>query len=291
MTVLLNPASGTSDSGERSRRITKWFSTNGLNARVSLIPEGSDVTELARAAIGDGDRIIVAGGGDGTISAVASALVGTDSALGVLPVGTLNHFAKDLQIPLDLEAAVRVISQQKIVQVDVGEVNGRIFLNNSSLGLYPHMVLDREKQQRTGRGKWAAMFWAGLAVLRRSPFLNLRLNVNGEELLRTTPFVFVGNNEYEIEGIKMGTRQCLDGGHLSLHVAQPSSRRHILWLSLSALLGRIREAEEFEVMCTKEAWIESRHKRLRVSFDGEVSVMETPLHYRVRPRALRVVAP
>src|SRR5581483_6186931 len=124
----------------------------------------------------DKPPVIVAAGGDGTLNAVASALVGTDIALGVLPMGTLNHFAKDLKIPLDVAHAARAIAEGHTKTVDVGVVNGRIFVNNSSLGLYPHIVRARElKQHRPGWGKWTALVWATWLVLRRSPFLRLRL--------------------------------------------------------------------------------------------------------------------
>src|SRR5205823_8463154 len=116
---------------------------------------------------------------------------------GVLPLGTLNHFAKDLGIPLELPDAVRNLVSGQPMAVDVGEVNGRIFLNNSGLGLYPDIVHDREKQQRRlGRGKWPAAVWAALAALRRFPFLSMRVTADGQRLARRTPFVFIGNNAY-----------------------------------------------------------------------------------------------
>ena len=157
---------------------------------------------------------------DGTVSAVASALAGSNAILGILPMGTLNHFAKDMHIPLDLEAAVATITRGKTAHCDVGEVNGRIFVNNSSLGLYPSMVFERDLQQRrTGRSKWTAVFWASLTVLRRFRSVRVRMKINGQTCVRKTPFVFVGNNEYEIEGLNVGTRSCLNSGHLSLYVA------------------------------------------------------------------------
>jgi hypothetical protein len=156
-------------------------------------------------------------------------MVGSGVRFGVLPLGTLNHFAKDLGIPLELDEAVRNLATGLPRQVDVGEVNGRIFLNNSSLGLYPDIVRDREEQQRRlGRGKWPAALWATLAALRRYPFLSMRLTVNGETLARRTPFVFIGNNRYTMEGLAIGERDCLDDGLLSLYVAQHPTRLGLL---------------------------------------------------------------
>ncbi len=233
------------------------------------------------------------------MSAVASALVGTDKALGVLPLGTLNHFAKDLRIPLDVKEAARNVCEGRAVNVDVGEVTGggesqgRVFINNSGLGIYPHIVRRREKlQERGSAGKWPAFVRAALAILRRYPFMNVRLNADGKEIIRRTPFVFVGNNEYEVEGANIGARGRLDGGHLSLYVAHRTGRLGLLRLALRALLGRLRQSKDFDALNAEEIWVETRRpKRLYVATDGEVNVMTTPLHYRVRPGALRVIVP
>src|SRR5947199_3052283 len=143
--VIIHCASGGRAGADAERAVTEAFASCGSRVRVRLAREGSELTELARSAVSNGARAVVAGGGDGTVSAVASALVGTDKALGVLPLGTLNHFAKDLCIPLEVVGAARNVCEGREVSVDVGEVNGRVFINNSGLGLYPHIVRRREK--------------------------------------------------------------------------------------------------------------------------------------------------
>ncbi|HSE21949.1 MAG TPA: diacylglycerol kinase family protein, partial [Pyrinomonadaceae bacterium] len=148
--VIINCSSGTFNSDEVSRQVTALFEARGLRAHVSIGTSGAQVVELARQAAQGNNSTIVAGGGDGTISSVAAALAGTAKTLGVLPLGTLNHFAKDMNIPLDLEGAINVICEGRVRSVDVGEVNGHIFINNSSLGLYPSIVRERQKQQRLG---------------------------------------------------------------------------------------------------------------------------------------------
>jgi diacylglycerol kinase family enzyme len=203
----------------------------------------------------------------------------------------MNHFAKDLHLPLELEGAIETIVAGHVMEIDVGEVNGQIFVNNSSLGLYPSIVREREKQQSLGWGKWPAYIWAALAVLRRYPFLDIRLSVDGKELASRTPFVFIGNNEYEMESLNIGGRACLDAGKLSLYMSDRTSRLGLIRLALRALFGGLRQDKDFIALCTKEVWIGTRHRRVRVALDGEVVVMEPPLHYRVRPRALRVLAP
>ncbi len=137
ITFLLNGKAGTCDVGTATTLIEKLGAEHGVDVEVIAFDPGSDLTAMAKEAVESGSSIVAAGGGDGTISAVAAALVGTDTALGVLPLGTLNHFAKDLGIPLKLEDAVRALLTGETIAVDVAEINGKVFLNNSSLGLYP----------------------------------------------------------------------------------------------------------------------------------------------------------
>ena len=288
--VLLNAGSGTGNDAVLAARIAGLFEHAGASADVRLA-SGGDLDALLRQAIARRPDAVVAGGGDGTVSTVAAALAGGEIALGVLPLGTLNHFAKDMQLPLELEPAVELIARGATRRVDVGEVNGRIFINNSSLGLYPDIVRDRERQQRRlGRGKWPALVWATLGALRRFPFLSVRLKVDGAEGLRRTPFVFIGNNAYTMQGFAIGERDRLDSGCLSLYVAQRAGRLRLLQLALRALLGRLEQARDFDALVAGAIDIESRRQRLRVATDGEVTVLTPPLQYRIRPASLLVVA-
>ena len=289
--VIINARSGTSNKETLRDQLAELFQQNGIEARISLARSGERVVELARRAAHSDAGIVVAGGGDGTINAVASTLIDTGKTLGVLPLGTLNHFAKDLTIPLDMEGAARTIIANHAVQVDVGEVNGQIFLNNSSLGLYPSLVHQREQRQRLGHGKWPAFIWAAFSVMRRYPFLDVRLNADGKEFSSRTPFVFVGNNKYEMESFNIGTRARLDAGQLSLYFSHRTQRLGLVRLAFRALLGRVEKTEEFVAMSTTEVSIETRRSRIRVATDGEVTMMRPPLRYRVRPVALRVIVP
>jgi len=289
--VIINAASGTSDKEDERQILANIFETSGIDARIELAKSGEEIVEIAKRAVKSGGQTIVAGGGDGTISAVAAELVGTEKILGVLPLGTLNHFAKDLNIPLDLEEAARTIIAGHVAKVDVAEVNGQIFINNSSLGLYPDIVRRREQRQRLGYGKWNSLLRSAFKVLRRYPFLNIRLNADGKEIVTRTPFVFIGNNSYEMESFNIGGRTCLDAGHLSLYMTPRTSRFGLLQMALRALFGNLQQAKDFVSLCTDEIWIETKRKQLRVAMDGEVEMLETPLHYRVRPAALRVIVP
>src|ERR1051325_6523000 len=239
--IFINAGARAAETEELQQRLSDLLSARGIQADISVARSGTELAALAQSAAAEDYDLIVAGGGDGTINTVASAIVDTDKTLGVLPLGTLNHFARDLKIPLDLEAAVQNLIEGHAIKIDVGEVNGRIFLNNSSLGLYPIIVREREKQQRLGSGKWPAFVWAALTALRRYPFLDVRLKAEGEDLARRTPFVFIGNNEYIMEQLNIGTRECLDKGELSLYMAHRTGRWGLTRLALRALLGHLRE--------------------------------------------------
>lgn len=271
--------------------LTRTFDEHRVDVDLSVARNGEELTELARAAARGPYKTIVAGGGDGTVSSVAAEVINSDKALGVLPLGTLNHFAKDLGIPLDIETAARTIVAGHTTEVDVAQVNNRIFINNSSLGLYPIIVREREKRERLGFKKWPAFVWAIIQAFRRYPFLDVRLRLRDKLIDRTTPFVFVGNNEYAMDLFAIGLRDHLDRGVLSIYITHRTSRLKLVSLALRAVVGRLREDRDFLALRSKEVKIESRHKRLRVAFDGEIDVMQPPLHYRIRSRALRVVVP
>jgi diacylglycerol kinase family enzyme len=261
------------------------------DARVLFTGNGTDVAAEARRSVENGARMVVGGGGDGTISAIAAVLAGTDVPLGILPLGTLNHFAKDLGIPLDLDGAVAILAAGHSIRVDVGEVNGSPFINNSGLGLYPVIVQIRELRQSQGIAKWPAALWATGKAFLRYERLSIRVLVDGKELRRRTPVVFVGNNEYLLGGIQFPVRARLDDGRLSVYIPHAHGRLRLIWFSIRALVGKPRPDRDFDAFLTSEFWIESRHHSLKVSLDGEVIVHRPPLHYRACPRALRVIVP
>ena len=290
--VIVNATAGKGYTAAEIEALGAAFEAAGAAAEIMPARVGSDLVKLAERAVKAGHPVIVGGGGDGTMNAIASAVAGSESAMGVLPLGTLNHFAKDLKIPLDLAEAARVVVANHQMQVDVAEVNERIFINNSSLGLYPELVRMRENQRRRlGRGKWHALFWATLTVLQRHPMLDVRLVLDDVVADRRTPLVFIGNNEYQIEGFHVGSRERLDAGKLSIYLTRRHGRRGLLGLALRAMVGTLHQAHDFEALTAQGVTIATRHKALPVATDGEVTVMKTPLEYRIRPKALRVIVP
>jgi diacylglycerol kinase family enzyme len=297
--AFLNPFAGAVEKqGAEALRdaLTQSFAQRGTSARIEFVPGAKlrPALDQARHDVDDGklDAVVV-GGGDGSIRTAASVLAGSGIPLGVLPLGTLNHFAKNLGIPLVLEEAVAVIAAGKAQAVDVGEVNGETFINNSSIGLYPYIVLDRERRRRKeGLDKWTAMFFAVLRTLRNFPVHRLMINAAGWVEPTRSPCVFVGNNEYDLAVPKFGNRERLDRGELCLYVAKPQSRLALLWLAYRCMFGLVEQARDLRILKVDAAEITSRHRHhLLVAFDGEVEKMRVPLRYRTRPGALLVFAP
>ncbi|HEY8198034.1 MAG TPA: diacylglycerol kinase family protein [Gemmatimonadales bacterium] len=286
--VVLNATSGKGSASKVAERLKEIFAEAGRDARITLAKGGAEINAAMRRVVADGCEALVVGGGDGTINCGASAVVERGIPLGVLPLGTLNHFAKDLGIPLDLDEAAKVVLEGLVCKVDVGEVNGRIFLNNSSLGVYPALVRLREKYQATVGGKWIAALWAGLTVLRRRPFMAVRIVAEGETIIRRTPLVLVGNNEYRMSGIHAGTRESLARGWLALYVLNAEQRPGLLRLAWQVLLKGAERVKEVDLITVEEATVETRRHRLQVATDGEVFSLQSPLTYRIRPGALRV---
>ncbi|HEX8167595.1 MAG TPA: diacylglycerol kinase family protein [Beijerinckiaceae bacterium] len=295
--ALVNPAAGAAErQPDRFRdALLSAFEAAGVAAEVELVP-GDRLLEAAERAAGKARRAeidgIVVGGGDGSIHTVAGVLAGTGIPLGVLPLGTLNHFAKDLGIPADVAGAAAVIAQGHAKPVDVAEVNGLVFVNNSSIGIYPYMVLDRERRRRMhGRAKWVAMALAAVRTLQFFPLRRLEIRIAGSAEPCRTPCVFVGSNEYGLGPRSFGRRERLDRGELWLCVARPQSRLSLLWLAFRSVIGLLHQSRDLQTFRTGSAEIVSHRKRLLVAVDGEVAVLRPPLRYRTRPGALRVFVP
>ena len=281
----------TGDDGVEDR-LRAAFGTHGVNVEIRLARSQDIVAEFAEAANAEELDAVVAGGGDGTISCAAGQLAGTGRPLGILPLGTLNHFARDAGIPTDLEGAAAIIAAGHARPIDVGEVNGRIFVNNSAVGLYPRMVRHREAQQhRLGRGKRLAMLSASLQAFRRFSRHRLTIDLGGLRAPLETPLLFVGNNRYETRLLALGRREALDRGELCLYAPLARTRLHFLGLGFRSLFGLTRQHDFVSLFGVEEASVRSRHQALNVSVDGEAVTLETPLKYRIRPGALRLIVP
>lgn len=289
--VFINGSSGSGNDAEVIEAVKAAFAENGVKVTVNAAADGSEVVKLIDAAGKSTAEIIVAGGGDGTISYAAAIAYRTGKTLAVLPFGTLNNFAKDLNISTDIAEAVSVIVKGHISTIDLGEVNGRTFINNSSIGLYPKMVRRREKRQRLGNGKWTSAIWASLRMFKISPFLKVAISIDNKTFVRKTPFVFVGNNEYDVDLYNIGRRASINDGNLSVYFLHKGGRLGVITLLFKTVFGGLKQWRDFEVVKTQSITIRSRKKQLYTAFDGEVELIETPLQYKVLPNALKVITP
>jgi diacylglycerol kinase family enzyme len=294
VTVLVNRNGGSvRKQGITAASLREVFQKAGTEADVHLIP-GEEICDAARAAVKAGAEAVVAGGGDGTIRAVASVLVGGEVPLGVLPLGTLNHFATDLKIPTDLAEAAKVIAEGAVRPLDVGEVNDEIFLNNSSIGFYPPIVQARDQEMKhSSHGKWVSMAIVTFKLLPRLSSLRLKISSGDWSVERKTEVLFVGNNEYVLSAFAHGAPdRVADSGNLYLYLARSRSRLGLVGVALLGLVRDIKRTESVEDWRLPEFTVDVRRKRaIPVAFDGEVSMMRSPLRYRTRPRALQVILP
>lgn len=292
--VVVNCGAGSVDGDQAEAevaRVRAAFEAAGTEARVEAVT-GSRLEEAVSDAARRGAGVVAIAGGDGSMGTAAAALAGRDATLGILPLGTFNHFARDLEVPDDLEAAARVVVEGRDVTVDIAEVNGRTFVNNSSVGLYPVMV-DLRDEIRDGRGwgKVRAVPLASLRVLRRFPSRRMRITVGEHEWRLRTPFVFVGNNRYEVGPQGVGARTDLDDGELCCYVATAATRLGFVRMAVNAAVRGATDTPHLESGCAEEVTIDVHGHRVLVAVDGEVDTLRSPLRYRVRPGALRVRVP
>jgi diacylglycerol kinase family enzyme len=277
--VILNPASGAASKPETTEQVTTLFEAAGVPAQIHRVSTPAAISDEVRRVLN-------------CRTAIDAVVAGGPTPLGVLPLGTLNHFAKDLGIPLDLPKAVDVIAQGHTAPVDVGRVNDRIFVNNSSIGIYPDIVERRERLRAQGSRKWPALMRATLEVLQREREVSVRLDTGGQQIASRTPFVFVGNNEYQLEGIHLGARSRLDAGRLFAYLAPRVHTRDLPKLLAHALMGRARRERGLMVFSAPELWIETPNAgNIKVACDGELLTLTMPLHYSSWPRALNVLVP
>lgn len=290
LAVLLNPASGAGTAAGLRARVDDLFCAQGLDVTIRELHTSEPIATAAHQALQRHPDAVIAGGGDGTVNAVASALAGGLTPLGVLPIGTRNHFARDLGIPLALDKAVQTVAQRHLTRVDIGRVADRVFLNNCSIGIYPDIVDIREQLRRLGHRKSTALVLAIRKALRRGDEILIRLASGQTTISARTPFLFVGNNEYSCEGIHIGARHRLDGGRLCVYFAPPVETRDLPKLFARSLLGHAKQA--LESISARELWVDTPSAAaIKIACDGEILMLTPPLHYRVWPGALTVIAP
>ncbi len=298
--IVLNAGSGSSDAERTRETIESVLSGVGRAHRVLYVEDARRLHTVAWQAVQEAriqKGIVVAAGGDGTINAVAQAVVGSGVPFGVLPQGTFNYFSREYGIPADTAEATRLLLNGCLRRVQVGWVNERIFLVNASLGLYPALLESREEwKQQFGRSRIVAL-WAGLATLLRG-HRRMTLEMEHAGRLRTlhTSTLFVGNNRLQLEQIGIAEASALGEGRMAALALRPTGRMAMLWLLARGAFGRLGDADEvqsfsFETLRLSVLRRGRRGGRIKVATDGEVGWMRTPLEFRVIPDALSLIVP
>lgn len=290
--VLLNEGSGAADKSEVAEKLEAAFERYPGRFELRRISPRRGLADVCQRAMKDGFGTICAAGGDGTISGIAGQLAGTGRRLGVIPQGTFNFVARGLGIPEDIDAAVDLLAEGEARPVPVGEVNGKVFLNNASLGIYPKVLEEREgTYKRWGRSRIAA-HWSVLVTFLtfRSP-IRMKVTVGGRELRRKTPLAFIARSAFQLEHYGLAGADAVRRGEFALFLAPDSSRWELLKRALLLASKGMVLNRDFELVTGTEIVIETRGRTQTVAMDGERFPLQPPLRFRMHSDALYVVAP
>lgn len=294
--IVMNAGAGKQDAEAAREAVAEVFRAAG-RAHDFWVPDSpAGLADVARRALVEARRcggVVVAAGGDGTINTVAGVALGSGCALGLIPQGTFNYFGRTHGVPQEPADAARALLRARIKPVQVGQVNGRIFLVNASLGLYPQLLEDRESYTaQFGRKRWVAFAGAIMTLLRWRGQLPLRLQTrDGIQTVRTTT-LFVGNNFVQLERLGLPEAEAVNAGLLAVMAVRPLGLRAMLALLLRGLLGRLGEASSVDSFAVQRLWAEPRGlRRIKVAVDGEVMWMRSPLVFEVSPQPLLLLVP
>lgn len=277
--LIYNEASG---SGYDLRSLKRIFKAASVDVEYSFSTKQLSSKKLL-SLIRTG-RTIAAVGGDGTLNSVARLLVDTKSTLLPLPGGTFNHFVRDLGMAPTVEDSVARLSEAAVSLIDVAYVNDELFLNNSNIGLYPFSLIERKTTKKL-IGKHAAALLSAFDQL--SLFRRHKLVIDNEVI--RSPFIFVGNNVYDISKSLIPQRTGFSKGVLTMMTATSRTRSALMGDILAVIRGDISGRDSFDVAQRQSVAIYSREKSIPVSFDGEVKRLAPPLEYKIKPRCLRVM--
>jgi YegS/Rv2252/BmrU family lipid kinase len=287
--MFFNPSSGLKMPEAEQDALQQAATEAGLE--VIGIARGLDCADVIRRRMQEGTRLFVAAGGDGTINTIVQPLVNTDAILGVIPVGTYNHFAKDLGIPLAWRDALDVIVSGATKPIDTARVNERFFVNNVSMGLYPELVARREEKGRD-YPRWKARLRAAFATLRKYPHIAVTLDSENHHEVIRTHVLMISNNSYDLSRLGIeAPRMALEEGRLSVYWLPHVRRLALTSFVAHYLAGRVHTAPGFRSFRTSRVRVNASKKRLHLGVDGEVVTMEMPLTITIVPQSLSVKVP
>ena len=289
--VIFNEKSGTADAlGLTADALRALFDAAGLEATIDARGD-RPMDERIADAVASRAGVIVAAGGDGTITALAAALAGTGKSLAILPLGTVNALARDLDIPLDIPQAIASLANGGERLIDVGEVNGRIFLHKVVIGVIPAVAAGREyiRGRRDLRTKLAFLRYFARRLARTRRMAVVITTSTGQTRIERVQAVAVACNAYD-EGVgQFFTRSSLDQGTLTLYTLRHLTLRDVIRLTAEMLLGNWRHDDALSIETADAVTIDTRKSLLKVMFDGEVVTLHTPLQFSIRKQALSVV--
>lgn len=287
--MFFNPSSGARLPDDEVAELQTAAKAGGLE--VIRCGPGINIVDVARQHLNAGRRLFIAAGGDGTISSVVQPLVNSEATFGVIPVGTYNHFARDLGIPLDWREALDIALTGETRQIDAGRINDRFFVNNISIGLYPELVARREERGRD-YPRWRARLYAAYTTLRKYPHVTLAIETDYlNEIVKTHVFV-ISNNSYDLSRLGVeAPRNTLEGGRLSVYWLPHIPRIALTRFLAHYLAGRVKTAPGFRSFRTMQLKVQSARQRIRLGVDGELVTMQSPLVITIVPRSLTVKVP
>jgi diacylglycerol kinase family enzyme len=292
--AVINNSSGTLSPEEAKNRleIIKQNLENRVAEGCLSVVEGSEVEEEVERLLSLDIDLLVIGGGDGTVSTGARHVADTDIPLLVLALGTKNNFAGDAGIPEDPESAIHLLDQMVTRKIDVGKVNGHIFINNATLGLYPNIVTEREeKTDNHGWSKWRAKIGAVMVVLKRIPLIRMTIESKDFRVKLFTPFLFVGNNEYKNITTSEVNRPSLNKGKLWLCMSKSPRFWSLLKMAWQLSFNSIKETENLSTHLLTDVQVKPRKRNVKVAIDGENTTLKTPLQFKIRSKSLQIVVP
>jgi diacylglycerol kinase family enzyme len=295
ITILMNAGSGQKDKSPAHQAIQNVLLPSGRDVKVIEATSPDQLVTLGRQAAVERTGILVAAGGDGTLNAIADIACEHKLPFAILPLGTFNYFARDLGISLDPAEAAFAILQGYCRRMPVGRINGHLFLNNASIGLYRKLLQEREKhKQRFGRYRLVAMFSAAATLFQPHRRYRLTLEIDGKTELIYTPSVFFGRNALQMEQLGLDEADCVARGELAILAPRDLGRMQMLGLALRGAVAQLETAENLRQYCgmrVKADWIDASKRRIKVAVDGEILECTLPLKVESVPSALQVIVP
>ena len=289
--VIMNRDSGADNKAALTAEIEAAFTAYGWQVEFVLAGR-RDLRARIRQTVAQAPGTIVVAGGDGTINTVASACREARRPLGLVPVGTFNYVARNLGIPTEVSQAASVINNGEVRQVDIGEINGRLFLNNAGIGLYARMLERRERDKRRfGRHRMVAFFSGMRCLLGSHPLYPVELMADGLRARRLTTTLFFGCNALQLEDFNVAAAGCLRDRKLAVLSLQLRSRWETAVAVCAALRGRLDEVKTTDAFCASTVRVQTRRRVLKVAIDGEIVLLRSPLDVTLHPGALQVFAP